>query len=91
MHKQEEKGYFIELAVESTGSMRYFNNKIKSESFLVKVVNINKYKKTDANDVITPVIYLMKGMLPEAHLCDQINKELCRMMKTRSLLVRSSV
>ena len=98
MHIQEEKGYSIELAVESTGNARFFQNRMEAEGFIVKVVNTNKFKvitmstkKTDANDAATLAYYLMKEMLPEAHLCDQTSEELRRMLKTRSILVQSCV
>lgn len=98
MHAQEEKGYSVELAVESTGNARFFKNQMETEGFIVKVVNTNKFKvittstkKTDANDAATLAYYLMKDMLPEAHLCDQTSEELRRMLKTRSILVQSCV
>ena len=98
MHIREEKGYSIELAVESTGNAKFFKNRMEAEGFIVKVVNTNKFKvitmstkKTDANDAGTLAYYLMKEMLPEAHLCDQTSEELRRMLKTRSVLVQSCV
>lgn len=88
----------IELAVEATGNARYFKNKMESEGFGVLVVNTNKFKvittstkKTDANDAATLSFYLSKDMLPEAHLCDQTSEEIRRMLKTRSILVSSTV
>ena len=73
MHRQEEQGYSIELAVETTGNARYFKNRMEKEYFSVKVVNTNRFKvitmstkKTDANDAATLAYYLMKEMLPEA-------------------------
>ena len=98
MHSLEEDGYSIELAVESTGNARFFKNRMEAEGFMVKVVNTNRFKvitmstkKTDANDAATLAYYLMKDMLPEAHLCDQTSEELRRMLKTRSILVQSTV
>ena len=98
MHDREENGYSIELAVESTGNARFFKNRMEAEGFIVKVVNTNRFKvitlstkKTDANDAATLAYYLMKDMLPEAHLCDQTSEELRRMLKTRSILVQSTV
>ena len=98
MHKQERNEYSIEMAVESTGNARFFKNQMEAEGFIVKVVNTNKFKvitystnKTDANDAATLAYYLMKDMLPEAHLCDQTSEELRRMLKTRSILVQSTV
>ena len=98
MHKEEENGYTIELAVETTGNARFFKNQMEKEYFVVKVVNTNKFKvitmstkKTDMNDAATLAYYLMKEMLPEAHLCSQTSEEIRRMLKTRSILVSSTV
>lgn len=88
----------IELAVEATGNARFFKNKMETEGFVVLVVNTSKFKvitmstkKTDANDAATLAFYLSKGMLPESHLCDQTSEEIRRMLKTRSILVSSTV
>lgn len=88
----------IELAVEATGNARYFKNKMEAEGFSVLVVNTSKFKvitmstkKTDANDAAILAFYLSKGMLPESHLCDQTSEEIRRMLKTRSILVSSTV
>ncbi len=98
MHNQEQEGLSIEVAVETTGNARFFKNQMEKEGFLVKVVNTHKFKvitlstkKTDANDAATLAYYLMKGMLPEAHLCSQTSEEIRRMLKTRSILVQSTV
>ena len=98
MHNQEEQGYTIELAVETTGNARYFKNEMEKEGFVVKVVNTNRFKvitmstkKTDANDAATLAYYLLKGMIPQAHLCSQTSEEIRRMLKTRSILVQSVV
>lgn len=62
------------------------------------VVNTSKFKvitmstkKTDANDAATLAFYLSKDMLPQSHLCDQTSEEIRRMLKTRSILVSSTV
>lgn len=88
----------IELAVEATGNARYFKNKMETEGFGVLVVNTSKFKvitmstkKTDANDAATLSFYLSKDMLPQSHLCDQTSEEIRRMLKTRSILVSSTV
>ena len=88
----------IELAVEATGNARFFKNKMEAEGFGVLVVNTSKFKvitmstkKTDANDAATLAFYLSKEMLPESHLCDQTSEEIRRMLKTRSILVSSTV
>ena len=98
MHRFEEQGCSIELAVETTGNARFFKNRMESEFFAVKVVNTNRFKvitmstkKTDANDAATLAYYLMKDMLPEAHLCSQTSEEIRRLLKTRSVLVQSMV
>ena len=98
MHGREQEGYSIELAVETTGNARYFKNRMEKEYFAVKVVNTNRFKvitlstkKTDANDAATLAYYLMKEMLPEANLCSQTSEEIRRMLKTRTILVQSTV
>jgi transposase len=98
MHGHEERGYSVELAVETTGNAKFFKNQMEKEGFAVKVVNTNKFKviststkKTDANDAATLAYYLMKEMLPEAHLCSQTSEEIRRLLKTRSILVQSIV
>lgn len=95
---EEEQGCSVEIAVEATGNARYFKNRMESEGFGVVVVNTSKFKvitmstkKTDANDAATLAYYLSKDMLPESHLCDQTSEEIRRMLKTRSILVSSSV
>ena len=95
---EEEDGCSIELAVETTGNARFFKNQMEKEFFDVTVVNTNKFKvitystkKTDANDALTLAMYLQKEMLPEAHLCSQTSEEIRRMLKTRRILVQSSV
>ena len=95
---EEETGNPIAIAVEATGNARYFKNRMEKEGFEVLVVNTNKFKvitastkKTDRQDAATLAYYLMKGMLPESHLCDQTSEELRRMLKARSILVSSMV
>ena len=95
---EDETECCIELAVEATGNARYFKNKMEAEGFGVLVVNTSKFKvstmstkKTDANDAAKLAIYLSKDMLPQSHLCDQTSEEVRRMLKTRSILVSSTV
>ena len=95
---EAEEECIIELAVEATGNARYFKNKMEAEGFGVLVVNTSKFKvitmstkKTDANDAATLAFYLSKDILPESHLCDQTSEEIRRMLKTRSILVSSTV
>ena len=71
---------------------------MEAEGFGVLVVNTSKFKvitmstkKTDANDAATLAFYLSKDMLPQSHLCDQTSEEIRRMLKTRSILVSSTV
>lgn len=98
LHRIEaEEECRIELAVEVTGNARYFK-KMEAEGFGVLVVNTSKFKvitmstkKTDANDAATLSFHLSKDMLPQSHLCDQTSKEIRRMLKTRSILVSSTV
>lgn len=99
MHGFElELGFTIELAIETTGNARYFKNRMEAEGFKVVVVNTNRFKvissstkKNDTNDAKTLAFYLVKEMLPEAHLCDQTSENIRRMIKTRSILVSSMV
>ena len=95
---EEDSGKTIELAVETTGNAKFFKNKMEAEGFRVVVVNTNKFRviststsKTDANDAATLALYLLKEMLPEAHICDQTSEEIRRMLKTRSILVQATV
>lgn len=95
---EAEEECTIELAVEATGNARFFKNKMEAEGFGVLVVNTSKFKvitmstkKTDANDAATLAFYLSKEMLPQSHLCDQTSEEIRRMLKTRSILVSSTV
>ncbi|MFA7170355.1 MAG: IS110 family transposase, partial [Candidatus Paceibacterota bacterium] len=99
LHEVEErKDSMIRLSVETTGNARFFKNRMLVEGFEVIVVNTSKFKvittstkKNDRNDAYTLAYYLMKDMLPEAHLCDQESEELRRLLKTRSILVSSVV
>ena len=99
MHETEnQRGCSVEIAIETTGNARFFKNRMEAEGFVVVVVNTNKFKvitmstkKNDANDAATLAFYLYKEMLPEAHICDQTSEEIRRMLKTRTILVRTSV
>lgn len=95
---EDENECCIELAVEATGNARYFENKMEAEGFVVLDVNTSKFKvitmstkKTDAKDAATMAFYLSKDMLLESHLCDLTSEEIRRMLKTRSILVSSTV
>lgn len=95
---EDEEGYEIRLAVETTGNARYFKNVMEREGFAVVVVNTNKFKvissstsKNDRNDARTLAYYLYKDMLPQSHLCDQSSEETRRLLKVRSVLVSTQV
>ena len=93
-----EKGYELRAAVESTGNARYFRNKVLTNGIEVVVVNTLKFKvvnesvkKTDKHDARTLAEFLEKDMLPEAKLCSQESEDLRRILKTRTIIVRSLV
>ena len=93
-----DAGYEAKVAVESTGNTRYFKNRIERLGVPVVVINTLKFKvvtesvkKTDRHDAETIAEFLEKDMLPEARLCSEKSEELRRVLKTRSVLVRSIV
>jgi len=93
-----EKGYELQAAVESTGNARYFRNKLILSGIDVKVVNTLKFKvvnesvkKTDKHDARTLAEFLEKDMLPESVLCTQASEDIRRVLKSRSILVKSVV
>jgi len=93
-----EKGYEVSAAVESTGNARYFRNRLLTAGIDVTVVNTLKFKvvnesvkKTDKHDARTLAEFLEKEMLPESVLCSQESEDLRRILKTRTLLVRTMV
>ncbi len=88
----------VRVAVESTGNARYFRDRIERLGVEVKVINTSKFKvvtesvkKTDRHDAATIAEFLEKEMLPEARLCSPESEELRRLLKTRTVLVRSIV
>jgi transposase len=94
----ESEGYEVTAAVESTGNARYFKNRLLRDGFTVKVVNTLKFKvvnesvkKTDKHDAFTLAEFLEKDMLPESVLCSQESEDIRRVLKSRSLLVRTAV
>lgn len=91
-------GYEITIAVESTGNARYFKNRMIMAGVGVKVVNTLKFKvinesvkKTDKHDAQTLADFLEKDMLPESVLCSQESEDIRRVLKSRSILVKSVV
>jgi len=93
-----DDGYELTAAVEATGNARYFRNKLLSAGIEVKVVNTSKFKvvnesvkKTDKHDARTLAEFLEKDMLPESILCSQESEDIRRVLKSRSILVKSVV
>lgn len=94
----EDEGYEIKVAIESTGNARFFRNKILVTGVEVVVVNTMKFKvvnesvkKTDKRDARTLAEFLEKDMLPESKLCSQESEDIRRIVKSRSLLVKTLV
>ena len=94
----EENGYKVRIAVEATGSARYFKNRMERIGIEVVVINTLKFKvvnesvkKTDRHDARTIAEFLEKDMLPESWLCSEKSEELRRILKSRTVLVRSMV
>ena len=93
-----ERGYEVRVAVESTGNTRYFLRRMERVGVEVKLINTMKFKvvtesvkKTDRHDAATIAEFLEKDMLPEARLCSPETEELRRLIKSRTILVRSIV
>jgi transposase len=94
----EDCGFELQAAVESTGNARYFKNKLNKVGIPVTVVNTVKFKvvnesvkKTDKHDALTLAEFLEKDMLPESRLCSQESEDLRRILKSRSILVKTLV
>ena len=94
----EGNGYVVGVAVEATGSARYFKNRMERIGIEVVVINTLKFKvvnesvkKTDRHDARTIAEFLEKDMLPESWLCSEKSEELRRILKSRTVLVRSMV
>lgn len=96
----KEKGYELRLAVETTGNTEYFYNQVKA--FVDEIIILNtlkikplmkSYKKTDKNDCRTISFFLSKGMLGgyEVSIPSEEIKELRRLLKTRSILMKARV
>lgn len=93
-----EEEYEVKVAVESTGNARFFRNKLLLKGIEVLVVNTLKFKvvnesvkKTDKHDARTLSEFLEKEMLPESQLCSQESEDIRRLLKSRSILVKSIV
>jgi transposase len=93
-----ERGDTVAVAVESTGNARYFKNQMERAGFPVTVVNTMKFKvvnesvkKTDYHDARTLAEFLEKEMLPESRLCSQESEDIRRVLKTRTVIVRTVV
>jgi len=98
LRKEKEKGFTVQVAVESTGNARYFKNIVEREGIGVKVINTLKFKvinesvkKTDKHDAKTIAEFLEKGMLPESRVCSEKNETIRRIIKSRKVLVRAIV
>jgi transposase len=93
-----ERGHEVRVAVESTGNTRYFLRRMERVGVEVKLINTLKFKvvtesvkKTDRHDAATIAEFLEKDMLPEARMCSPETEELRRLVKSRTILVRSVV
>ena len=91
-------GYLVRVAVEASGGVRYFKNRIERVGIEVLVINTLKFKvinesvkKTDRHDARTIAEFLEKQMLPVSRLCSEKSEELRRILKSRTTLVRSMV
>lgn len=91
---EKEHEVAIEMAIETTGSARYFRNMMQNEGFHVIVINtlhfkvvVQSSKKTDWHDAELIARYLSKDMLPESYLCDQETEELRKLLSERSDLI----
>ena len=96
--KWRSKGADIRVAVESTGNTRYFMHQLEARGYPVVVINTMKFKvitqsvkKTDRHDAYTIAEFLSKDMLPESKLCSEKSEEVRRLLKVRSMLVRTRV
>jgi len=94
----QRKGETVRVGVESTGNTRYFKNRMEGAGIGVVVINTLKLKvvtesvkKTDKHDAATIAEFLEKDMLPEARLCSRESEQLRRLLKARSMLVKTEV
>ena len=96
--KWRSKGADVRVAVESTGNTRYFMHRLETRGYPVVVINTMKFKvitqsvkKTDKHDACTIAEFLSKDMLPASKLCSEKSEEVRRLLKVRSMLVRTRV
>lgn len=96
----KEDGYYLELAVETTGNSEYFYNQIKTYVDKAIVLNTLKlkpimksYKKTDKNDCRIIAFFLSKEMLEgyTVNMPSEEAKALRRLLKTRFILMRARI
>jgi len=93
-----EQGQEVRMAVESTGNTRYFQRRLEAPGVVLVVINTMKFKvvtesvkKTDRHDAARIAEFLEKDMLPQARLCSTQSEELRRVLKARTVMVRSVV
>ena len=84
-----------ELAVESTGNTRLFQDAVVEHVGRVAVVNPSQFKiisqsvkKTDKNDAELLALYLAKGLLPEVRMKERKQRDMSHLAQTRDLLVK---
>jgi len=89
-------GEEVRVGVESTGNTRYFKNRMEVAGIGVTVVNPMKFKvvnesvnKTDKRDASTIAEFLEANMLPESKLCSRESEQLRRLLKVRTMLVKT--
>ena len=94
--KWQECGEEVRVGVESTGNTRYFKNRMEEIGVVVKVINPLKMKvvnesvkKTDKHDAATIAEFLEKDMLPLSQLCSRESEQLRRLLKVRTMLVKT--
>jgi transposase len=98
LKRLRQEGQEVRVGVESTGNTRYFKRRVEALGVPVVVINTMKFKvvtesvkKTDRHDAATIAEFLEKDMLPQARLCSAESEELRRVLKARTVLVRSVV
>ena len=84
-----------ELAVESTGNTRLFQDAVVEHVGRVAVVNPSQFKiisqsvkKTAKNDAELLALYLAKGLLPEVRMKERKQRDMSHLAQTRDLLVK---
>lgn len=84
-----------EIAVESTGNIRFFCEAVKQEVCRIVVVNPAQFKvisrsvkKTDKNDAETLALFLSKDLLPEVRMKEKLHSQISSLSQTRDKLVK---